>query len=60
MPMNMVFHELTAEEFFNESIHFDIQAGQLVITGGQFDQELVMFLKTFLFSFAGPLVRYHP
>jgi hypothetical protein len=38
------------------SLHFSLQAGQLVITRCQIDQEPVLFLKPFLFGFAGPFV----
>jgi len=33
---------------FDKVIHFNVQTGQRVVPGRQFDQELVMFLKPFL------------
>ena len=33
---------------FDKAIHFDVQTGQIVVPGRQFDQELVRFLKPFL------------
>ena len=44
----LIISRADSREIFDKSIHFDVKIAQFVVPGSQFDEELVMFFKSFL------------